>query len=131
MARLDAMVKAMNTNGALAGFNRQYKMNRDAAKAAGRGYMKYSIAIGRLRLLLIPMMAAGRPLTFSYEQMRRSGQLAEFNARYKRGRAAARADGRGFMAYGIALKRLKVALIPHLMAQSGRPMTSIFEAVFR
>jgi hypothetical protein len=36
------------------------------------------------------------------EQMRRSGQLQEFNSRYKRGRAAALAEGRGFMGYAPA-----------------------------
>jgi hypothetical protein len=36
------------------------------------------------------------------ERMRRDGTLAEFNARYKRGRAAALAEGRGFMGYAPA-----------------------------
>jgi hypothetical protein len=59
------------------------------------------------------------------EQMRRSGQLQEFNVRYKRGRAAAQAEGRGFMGYGVAMARLKAALIP--MLQSGRPMRGVFD----
>jgi hypothetical protein len=34
--------------------------------------------------------------------MRRDGSLAAFNARYRAGRAAALAEGRGFMSYGNA-----------------------------
>ena len=41
------------------------------------------------------------------EAMRRDGTLQEFNARYKRGRAVALAEGRGFMAFGVAMARLK------------------------
>jgi hypothetical protein len=37
--------------------------------------------------------------------------------------------GRGFMGYGIALKRLKAALIP--MLQQGRPIGGMFHEVFR
>jgi hypothetical protein len=65
------------------------------------------------------------------ETMRRNGQLQEFNTRYKRGRAAALAKGRGFMDYGAAMARLKTALIPYLMQQSTGPMASIFAQVFR
>jgi hypothetical protein len=65
------------------------------------------------------------------DAMRRDGTLREFNARYKRGRAAALAEGRGFMGYGVAMARLKAALIPMLISQSGKPMSSIFEQVFR
>jgi hypothetical protein len=46
--------------------------------------------------------AAVTRLDAMVEQMRRSGQLQEFNSRYKRGRAAALAEGRGFMGYAPA-----------------------------
>ena len=63
------------------------------------------------------------------EAMRRDGTLREFNARYKRGRAAALARGEGFMAFHVAMARLKRALIP--MLQSGKPISGVFEEVFR
>jgi hypothetical protein len=63
------------------------------------------------------------------EQMRRDGTLQEFNSRYKRGRAAALAEGRGFMNYGLAMVRLKRALIPHLIGQSAGPMRGLFEQI--
>jgi hypothetical protein len=65
------------------------------------------------------------------EQMRRSGQLQEFNVRYKRGRAAALAEGRGFMTYAVASARLKIALVPHLIGRDTAPMQSLFEQIFR
>ena len=37
--------------------------------------------------------------------------------------------GKGFMGYGVAMARLKAALIP--MLQSGRPLGGVFEEVFR
>jgi hypothetical protein len=56
------------------------------------------------------------------------GTLREFNAAYKARRAAALAEGRGYMSFAIAMARFKKALIP--MLQSGTPMRSIFEQVF-
>jgi hypothetical protein len=82
------------------------------------------IAIGRASAAVVRLDAM-------IEAMRRDGTLQEFNARYKRGRAAALAEGRGFMNYAVAMARLKRALIPHLMQQSAGPMRSIFEEVFR
>ncbi len=63
------------------------------------------------------------------DTMRRNGTLAEFNARYKSGRAAAAVEGRGFMAYSVAMARLKRALIP--MLQQGKPISEILVEVFR
>jgi len=40
------------------------------------------------------------------ETMRRDGTLREFNARYKAGRAAAAAEGRGYMNFAVVMKRL-------------------------
>ena len=65
------------------------------------------------------------------EAMRRDGTLREFNARYKAGRAAALAQGRGFMGYCVAMARLKRALIPRLIGKSGEPMQGLFHQVFR
>jgi hypothetical protein len=61
--------------------------------------------------------------------MRVDGTLALFNQRYKLGRAAAKAEGRGFMGYNTALARLKLALIPALT--SGQPIAGIFAEIFR
>jgi hypothetical protein len=62
-------------------------------------------------------------------KMKRDGTLREFNATYKARRAAALAEGRGFMSYGNAMARLKLALIP--MLQTGQPIAGIFNQVFR
>lgn len=40
------------------------------------------------------------------ETMRRDGTLREFNARYKAGRAAAAAEGRGNNDFAVVMKRL-------------------------
>ena len=76
---------------------------------------------------------AAKRLDAMIEAMRRDGTLREFNARYRAGRAAALAEGRGFMAFAVAMRRFKRALIPMLMnrqPEAGR-MRSIFEEVFR
>jgi hypothetical protein len=67
------------------------------------------------------------------ESIRRDGTLQEFNARYKAGRAAAIAEGKGYMGFGIAMAQFKKALIPLLMNRPPEPgrMRSIFEDVFR
>jgi hypothetical protein len=44
------------------------------------------------------------------ETMRRDGTLRVFNARYQAGRAAAAAEGKGFMSFGVARARFKKAL---------------------
>jgi hypothetical protein len=81
----------------------------------------HEIAIGKAA-------AMAARLDAMVDGMRRDGTLMEFNARFKRGRAAAAAEGRGFMNYGLALRRLKVCLVP--MLQSGRPISGVFEQVF-
>jgi hypothetical protein len=74
---------------------------------------------------------AAQRLDSMIEQMRRGGQLHEFNREYKARRSAALAQGRGFMGYGIATARLRHALIPRLIGQSAAPMQGIFDQVFR
>lgn len=61
------------------------------------------------------------------ETLRRDGTLRVFNARYRAGRAAAAAEGKGFMSFGVAMARFKKALIP--MLQSGKPISGVFEDV--
>ena len=61
------------------------------------------------------------------ETMRRDGTLRVFNARYQAGRAAAAAEGKGFMSFGVAMARFKKALIP--MLQSGKPISGVFADV--
>lgn len=65
------------------------------------------------------------------EAMRKDGTLQQFNTRYKAGRTAALAKGRGFMGYGVAMARLKRSLIPRLIGRSDAPMQGLFEEVFR
>jgi hypothetical protein len=62
-------------------------------------------------------------------KMKHDGTLREFNSTYKAKRAAAKAEARGYMSYGNAIARLKLALIPGL--QSGKPVCGLFEKVFR
>ena len=61
--------------------------------------------------------------------MKSNGELRDSNAQYKAHRAAARADGRGFMSYSNAIARLKLALVP--MLQTDQPIAGIFNQVFR
>ena len=68
-------------------------------------------------------------LDLVFEEMRRDGTLRIFNTRFKAGRAAAAAEGRGFIGYNTALARLKLQLIPMLAA--GKPIESgVFAKVF-
>jgi hypothetical protein len=73
--------------------------------------------------------AAMQRLDAMIETMRADGTLRQFNVRYKAGRAEAAAEGRGFISYGAAMQRLKLALIPGL--QSGKPIAGLFAEVFR
>ena len=58
------------------------------------------------RPLLRIVSAAVVRLDAMIETMRRDGTLREFNARYKAGRAAAAAEGRGYMNFAVVMKRL-------------------------
>jgi ABC-type transporter Mla subunit MlaD len=93
-------------------------------------------AAGSLRAVLTTDEAAIRRAADSMvrldamlNRMKRDGTLHQFNRRYKIERAAALAEGKGFMSYGNATRRLKLALIPGL--QSGKPVTGLFAEVFR
>jgi hypothetical protein len=66
-----------------------------SAAALGATLTPDDVAISRANAAVVR-------LDVMVEQMRRSGQLQEFNSRYKRGRAAALAEGRGFMGYAPA-----------------------------
>jgi hypothetical protein len=69
MARLDAMIEAMRGGGTLREFNRQYKLRRAAARAEGRGFMLYAVAVKRLKLALVPMLQSGRPLAGVFDEV--------------------------------------------------------------
>jgi hypothetical protein len=95
-------------------------------------------AAAKRRAVLTPNVSAllraaslVRKLISLLEQYRTSGALKEFNAEYKRRRAAAEAKGSGFMPYGTAMLRLRRLLISiitkkHEVAR----MQSLFEKVF-
>ena len=59
----------------------------------------------------------------------RRGDLAFFNQLYKAQRVAAAAQGRGFMAYGLALRRLRIA-VAHAAANGGQCTRSLMLSVF-
>jgi hypothetical protein len=95
-----------------------------SAASVGATLTADDIAIGRAS-------AAAVKLDSMIEAMRRDGTLAEFNARYKSGRAAAAVEGKGFMGYGVAMARLKAALIPMLVnRQTADPVQSLFAGIF-
>jgi len=58
--RLDAAMAELNTSGALRAFNQVYRAKREAATAAGHGFIGYGYALGRLRKALVPVLAEGR-----------------------------------------------------------------------
>jgi hypothetical protein len=64
--------------------------------------------------------AAARRLDEYLSSARGTGTLREFNRTFKSRRAAAMAAGRGFMPYRTALTRLRLALVPILIA-GGKP----------
>jgi len=74
---------------------------------------------------------AAQRLDSMLDTMRRNGQLQEFNRAYKMRRSAATARGEGFMGYGVAMARLRRALIPRLAGKPAGAMQSLFEQVFR
>ena len=49
--------------------------------------------------------------------LRASGELQGFNAEYQRRRNEAKAEGKGFMTYRVALTRLQQAIVAHHMAK--------------
>ena len=59
----------------------------------------------------------------------RRGDLAFFNQLYKARRVAAQAQGRGFMPYGLALRRLRIA-VAHAAANGGQCTRSLMLSVF-
>jgi hypothetical protein len=61
--RVDDYLAGLRGTGILTGFNREFKKRRMAAAATGAGYMTYKIALGRLRLALVPMLATGQKPT--------------------------------------------------------------------
>ena len=59
----------------------------------------------------------------------RRGDLAFFNQLYKAQRVAAQGQGRGFMPYGLALRRLRIA-VAHAAANGGQCTRSLMLSVF-
>jgi hypothetical protein len=61
--RLDAFMGSLNGTGVLREFNRAYKTRRQAAFAKGEQFMKYKVALARLRSAMIPiLMNNGQPV---------------------------------------------------------------------
>jgi hypothetical protein len=69
--------------------------------------------------LLVRVKAATQRLASQTEQARISGHLRDFNAAYKARRLKAQAEGRGFMSYTVALRRLRGQLATRAAARSG------------
>jgi hypothetical protein len=59
----------------------------------------------------------------------RRGDLAFFNQLYRAQRVAAAAQGQGFMSYGLALRRLRIA-VAHAAANGGQCTRSLMLSVF-
>jgi hypothetical protein len=57
--RLDAFMASMTGTGVLREFNRTYKARRQAAFARGEQFMKYNVALARLRSAMIPILQNG------------------------------------------------------------------------
>jgi hypothetical protein len=111
-----ALVRAANANG------------RDVAAAAARlktPLTDHAVVAQRVE-------AAVGQIDASLAAAQRRGDLAFFNQAYKARRTAAAAQGKGFMAYGLALRRLRQAVAS--VAANGSAITrslmlSVFEDV--
>jgi hypothetical protein len=57
--RLDAFMSSMTGTGVLREFNRTYKARRQAAFARGERFMKYKVALARLRSAMVPILMNG------------------------------------------------------------------------
>jgi hypothetical protein len=68
LARLDTKIELARQTGTLAFFNAEYRRRREAARAAGKGFMRYSTALARLRQLLAGA-AAGAPVSDVVQQV--------------------------------------------------------------
>ena len=62
LARLDTKIEHARRTGTLAFFNSEYQRRREAARAAGKGFMRYNTALSKLRKLLAGA-AAGAPVS--------------------------------------------------------------------
>jgi hypothetical protein len=61
--RLDKLMSSMRGTGVLKEFNRAYKRRREAAFARGERFVKYKIALARLRSAMVPiLMNGGNPV---------------------------------------------------------------------
>jgi hypothetical protein len=85
---------------------------RSAAAKSRTTLTAHDVAIGRAR-----EMAAR--LDVMVEEMQASGALKSFNREFKARRAAASAQGRGFMSYGTASARLRKMLAASLASSGG------------
>ena len=61
LTRLDTKIELARQSGTLQFFNSEYRRRREAARAAGKGFMRYGTALAKLRGLLAGA-AAGVPL---------------------------------------------------------------------
>jgi hypothetical protein len=57
--RLNEYVSSVRGTGMLREFKRAFKVRRETAMAAGRGFMPYKTAMSRLRLALVPLLQTG------------------------------------------------------------------------
>jgi hypothetical protein len=62
MQRLDSLIAEMRVDGTLRIFDARYAAHRAAAKAEGKGFMDYRVALGRLKMKLIPALTSGQPI---------------------------------------------------------------------
>ena len=62
LARLDTKIELARRSGTLQFFNSEYRRRREAARAAGKGFMRYGTALAKLRQLLAGA-AAGAPVS--------------------------------------------------------------------
>jgi hypothetical protein len=111
-----ALVRAANANG------------KDVAAAAGR----LKTPLTDHATVAQRVEAAVGQIDASLAAAQRRGDLAFFNQAYKARRTAAAAQGKGFMAYGLALRRLRQAVAS--VAANGSAITrslmlSVFEDV--
>ena len=108
-----ALVRAANANG------------KDVAAAAGR----LKTPLTDHATVAQRVEAAVGQIDASLNAAQRRGDLAFFNQAYKARRTAAAAQGRGFMSYGLALRRLRQA-VAGAAANGGQCTRSLMLSVF-
>lgn len=96
-----------------------------AQQALQRAAAAYRAGLTPSNIVMSRALFAARKLRAFMELAQQNGQLAAFNAAYRRQRISASMRGEGFMTYGTAVTRLRRGIIEMLIAKRPLPEAAV------